>query len=604
VYADDPSLDELSVLIKNASLVDGSGRPPYKAGIGIMGDKVVAVGDVAGDAAKVIDAKGLTAIPGFIDSHSHGDMTVLFFPGCESYLFQGVTTMVTGQCGMSPAPIGDNITLPGIAQEYLMELEPYKYYPSRTVFPRERVNQLMEEKFGWTVDWRSMGDWFRVVEKKRISMNMATLVGHVTVRRTVMEDDFERPSTRDEKDEMGALIRQSLDEGGIGLSVGLDYDPDTFADREELVEHCKIAAEYGAIFVPHSRRTGRRRNVAAGHRPPDKIDAINEVIDLCRASGVKMNIAHLFTGWYINPDNCPDILEEANRRATLDVIDAAVKEGMDISFDILPSCMTSIYGGAAWLCGGFEPWIREKGSRAEFAKWLSVEDYRKEIKEAIKSGKWYTREGPNTNPRWAHNTVIFRHRNPETVNKTLAQIAEERGKDPFDVWFDLIVEDPDALTGHAFSYPGGKPDLDASYNKVFWMHPSAALGIDTGVSDYKHVPVTPTYMLPMINFYSAFPSFIEKFVLRDKTFTIEQAVFKTSTQPAIRYGLKGRGVINPGSYADIVLLDLKKLKVNGTPVEPRKKPSGIEHVLVNGVTVVSKGKHTGASPGTVIKRGG
>jgi N-acyl-D-aspartate/D-glutamate deacylase len=111
-------------------------------------------------------------------------------------------------------------------------------------------------------------------------------------------------------------------------------------------------------------------------------------------------------------------------------------------------------------------------------------------------------------------------------------------------------------------------------------------------------------MLPMINFYSAFPSFIEKFVLRDKTFTIEQAVLKTSTQPAIRYGLKGRGVINEGSYADIVLLDLKKLKVNGTPMEPRKKPSGIEHVLVNGVTVVSKGKHTGASPGTVIKRGG
>ena len=141
-------MDELSVLIKNASVVDGSGRPPYKAGIGIRKDKVVAVGDVAGDAAKVIDAKGLTAIPGFIDSHSHGDMTVLFFPGCESYLFQGVTTMVTGQCGMSPAPIGDNITLPGVAQEYLMELEPYKYYPSRTVFPRERVNKLMEEKFG------------------------------------------------------------------------------------------------------------------------------------------------------------------------------------------------------------------------------------------------------------------------------------------------------------------------------------------------------------------------------------------------------------------------------------------------------------------------
>jgi len=163
---------------------------------------------------------------------------------------QGVTTMIAGQCGMFLAPIGENITLPGIASEHLMELEPYKYYPSRAVFPREQVNQLMKKKYGWTIDWSSMAEWYIRIEEAKISMNMASLVGHVTVRRTVIEDDFKRPATKHERNEMGQLIKLSLEEDAIGLSVGLDYDPDMFADKEELVEHCRIAADYNSIFVP------------------------------------------------------------------------------------------------------------------------------------------------------------------------------------------------------------------------------------------------------------------------------------------------------------------------------------------------------------------
>ena len=597
-------MDEYSLLIKNATIVDGSGKSPFKGSIGVKGDKVAALGEVKGDSAREIDGKGLTAVPGFIDSHSHGDIDVLFFPKCESYLLQGVTTMVAGQCGMSLAPIKEKTTFMSVAEDYLEEIEPYKYYPKRTVFPREEINALMKEKFGWTIDWHSMEDWFRVVEKKKMSMNMATLVGHVTVRRTVMEDDFQRPSTRDERDEMGALIRKSLEEGCYGMSVGLDYDPDTFADHEELVEHCKIVAEYGRIFVPHSRRTGRRRNVAAGHKQHDKIDGILEAIKLCRDSGVKMNIAHIFTGWYVTPQGYPHILEEANRRATLKVIDDARSEGLDISFDIIPSTLTDNFGSAQYLCGSFAPWVREKGSRAEFARWLKLEEYRQEIKDAMKQGKWYIRENynPNTNPRWAENYTILKHGKPETVNKSIAQVAEERGKDPFDVWFDLIAEDPDALCGQTFVYPSGAPDLNAPYHSIFFEHPQSALGIDTGVDDYKYESKKPTAYRPMLLSYSAFPSFYEKFVKRDKKFTLEEAVHKTSTQAAVRHGIQGRGTLTKGSYADIVLMDLNKLKVMGTALEPRKKPRGIEYVVVNGEVVVEKGKHTGATPGKVLRK--
>lgn len=591
---------EYSVIIKNAQVVDGSGKAPYKANIGIMGSKVAEIGKVNGDAITEIDAAGKVAVPGFIDSHSHGDFSVLFYPKSESYVYQGVTTMVTGNCGMSPAPLGDMIGLPGEAAEWQYELEPYKYYPKHTKFPREQVNKIMQEKYGWIVDWHSMDDWFKKVEKKQISINVATHVGHVTVRNTVMGDDFERPATKEERTEMGDLIRKSLDEGCIGLSVGLDYDPDTFADREELVEHVKIAAEYGAVFVPHSRRTGRRRNVVAGQRPQSKIDAINEVIEIARAAKVRMVIAHLFTGWNITPEG-PPMLEEANRLATLKVIDDANDSGMDISFDCLPSCMTDLYNGAQWLCGTFEPWVREKGTRAEFAKWLQLEEYRDEIKDAIKSGKWYTRESPNTNPTWASSLKIFKHANESYVGRFLSEIAEDKKKEPFDVWFDLITEDPDALGGHPFTYPSGPPILDATYHHIFWKHPAAALGIDTGGHDCKHVPHTPIYMLPMIMFTSAFPGFLERYVVKEKVFSLEEAVYKTSTQAAERYGLPGRGTITPGSYADIVLLDMKKLKVNATVLEPRKRASGIDEVLVNGVTVL-KGEHTGKTPGMVIRR--
>ena len=305
---------EYSVLIKNSSVVDGSGRAPYKANIGIVEDRVIAVGDVKGDAVNEIEGSGLTAVPGFIDSHSHGDRSVLWFPECENYVFQGVTTMVTGNCGLSPAPLRDIIPLPGNEGiEYMMDIEPHKYYPEHTVFPRERVNEVMMEKVGWPIDWYSMGDWFDRVEGKGVSINIAPMVGHGTVRSTVMGDDFKRHSTRQERDEMSSLIRQSLNDGCIGLSVGLDYDPDVYADREELVEHVSILKEYGAIFVPHSRRTGRRRNTA-GAAPHNPIDGIHEVIDICRAAGVRMNIAHIYVGWRVTPGGS-DIMSAANRRA-------------------------------------------------------------------------------------------------------------------------------------------------------------------------------------------------------------------------------------------------------------------------------------------------
>src|SRR3989304_871555 len=144
---------EFDVLIKNATIVDGTGRSAFTGSLGIIGDKIGGVGDVKGDAVDVIDANGLTASPGFIDAHSHADWAIMWYPMCESFVMQGVTTFVGGQCGGSPGPLGDIVRVPGILADYLDQLDPYKYYP-KPLYPLDQVNRWMEEKFGWTMDWK------------------------------------------------------------------------------------------------------------------------------------------------------------------------------------------------------------------------------------------------------------------------------------------------------------------------------------------------------------------------------------------------------------------------------------------------------------------
>jgi len=226
------------------------------------------------------------------------------------------------------------------------------------------------------------------------------------------------------------------------------------------------------------------------------------------------------------------------------------------------------------------------------------------VKDAIFKGKWFIRVAynPNTNPRWAENIVVLEHEKPECVDKSIAQIAMEREADPFDTWLDLIAEDPDAKSAIITVYPTGTADPYAPYHAIFFQHPVSSVGLDNVSVDYKWQSKVPPWQVPGISTYSAYVGFFDKFVNKMKALTLKEAVRKTSTYVAERHNLKGRGVIEEGGYADIVLMDLKKLRVTGTPLKPRKQPKGIEYVCVNGVAVVEKAKHTGATPGRVLKR--
>jgi len=592
-------MTDYDILIKNASIVDGSGNKAYNGSVGVKDGRIRAIGGIGGDADTVIDASGLTLAPGFIDSHSHAETGLLYYPQCESFVFQGVTSFVGGQCGMSPGPIGDEIGFPGAAREHLDKLVKYKFYAEKSIFPRETVNEIMEQEYGFTVDWYNMVDYFKVVEERKFTVNYVPLLGHNTVRRYVMGQDYQRHATRPEIDSMSELIHQGMKDKCIGLSVGLDYDPDVFASREEIVEHVSIINEYGGVFCPHSRRTGRRRGISAGHKQHDKIDGILEILDIIRQSKVRTNIAHLFTGWYVTPQGAPDILEQTNKRATLTYIDAALEEGLDISFDVIPPSLPTKFTSHTYLCGLLQPWIRELGSRAALADWLKVKDFRAEIKDAIRRGRWFIRVAynPNTNPRWAENITVLQHKVGAYDNKSLQTIAGELGKDPFDVWLDLIAEDPDSKCAL-----GAGTDQYAPSHAIFFQHPQSSVGLDTGVDDYKHEGTSQTWCPPGMSSYSAFVGFFDKFVNKMKALTVEEAVYKTSTQTAKRHNIKDRGVIQEGAYADLVVLDVPNMKVKGTALYPRIKPEGIEYVIINGELVVDKGTHTGARPGMVLLR--
>lgn len=588
---------EYDYLIKNTTIVEGSDKKAYMGAIGVKDDKVAALGEVKGDAVKTVDAKGLTAFPGFIDSHSHADWALLWYPMTQSHVLQGITTFVGGQCGGSPAPLGEHVRVPWLLTDHLMNFEPYKYYPRQPYYPLETVNAWMEETYGWTLDWKTMGEYFKTVEKTGISINYAPLLGHGTVRTKVMGLDYKRHSTQDERSQMHELIHQAMKEGCIGMSTGLDYDPDVFACHEEIVEAVGQLKEYGGVYCPHWRRTGRRRGISAGHVPNEKITALMECVDAYLKTGVRLHYAHLSTGWQIYPGAPPE-LEEANLRITIDMILEHSKGELDITWDAIPFLVRGGFSVMPYLCGLLEPWLRELGSREALGKWLAVPDFRQEVFEAIRGGKWFIRVvyNPNTNPHWAKNLTVTKSKTPGIDGKSVQEIAEMWGVDPWDAYCDIIVKDPDTrgVTGTMTYNP--------AYDQ-YYTHPKGMIGLDTMVNDDKYQRETPPYSIPGINSFAAYPIFLNKYVKEKKTFTLEEAVQKTSVMGARVHNLKGRGTLTQGSYADIVLIDMPRLNVTANEIEPRKHPEGIKYVFVNGEPVVKDGKHTGARPGRVLKRG-
>jgi N-acyl-D-amino-acid deacylase len=593
--------EHYDVLIRNTKIVDGTGRPAFLGNVGISGEKIVAVGDVPGDAARVIDGDGLVTCPGFVDPHSHADMSLLDYPLAENLVMQGITTCLTGNCGFSMAPIRDTT---------------YATY----------VEKKTE---GQGLEPRTFGEWLSEVEETGLSLNCAPLVGHNTVRGALMGQGFKRSAASAEIEEMMGMVAEAMTNGAFGLSVGLDAAwPGHFADvEEEIVALAKVAQEYGGFFSPHTRHIQNQWPVDHAeeygygifHAPTGEIIAgryhgLLEAVEISRkANRIPLHIAHLAPA-YIVPQPHPDFLDEAAAKATLvQIIDSAREEGLDVTYNVI--AWAQGIGGWAPMIESFfaaqlllPKWLTAL-SKEGFADQLKTRAFREKVKGVVYSGKFkFGMIHPLTDPYWMDCYRVLRCENKAHEGRTIGEIARERQPEDIiesvyetslDAVFDILVEDPDTI----WALHLDKRMVDAAL-PVFLQHPAGMPCTDVSAFPAKPSPqdgmtiygVSPTA-------YGLYPHYLRLFVKEKRALSLEEAIRKATYVPAQAVlGLKDRGVIRDGAHADIVLFDFERIRERDDFLEPARPPEGIEHVLVNGQVVYEGMAHTGARPGKVLRR--
>ncbi|MCX6643225.1 MAG: amidohydrolase family protein [Candidatus Bathyarchaeota archaeon] len=385
-------------------------------------------------------------------------------------------------------------------------------------------------------------------------------------------------------------ISKAMEDGCRGLSVGRDYNPGYWAEPSELISCAEISAKYGGLYTSHSLRTGLREDRRPGDSQPPKINGILEAIDVGRKAKLSVEISHLSALYDVWPSG-DEIMAEASIKATLKVIDNARSEGLDVNFDLIPNTTGGIYS-MPYLASALLPWLRIAGGFEQFSRALTMPTLREEIKKTIMSGKWYSLN-PNLTPLWAMGPTIVESKEERFLGKTVQKIADDAKMNPLDALMEIIRIDPYT-----------KADIKGSDTSFlrFIKHPAAMIGIDTfSVDDKWNIKSLPG-ILPNENTYGGFARYLRRCVRETAALTLEEAISKVTSTPANKFRLTDRGILRAGAYADIVVFNLDTVTDRGDTLHPRVYPEGIEHVFVNGKQVIKDGKHTGATPGKILRR--
>ncbi|MFQ6075056.1 MAG: amidohydrolase family protein [Candidatus Bathyarchaeia archaeon] len=524
----------MEIIIRNGGVVDGTGNPWFKADVGIEGGRIEKIGDLRGvKADEVIDARGLIVCPGFIDMHSHSDLALLKDPLSEQKVRQGITTELLGQDGFSVAPVRAETV--GKLKTYLAGL----------------LGELDRE---WS--WRTLGEYFETLERSGTATNVASYVGHATVRVASMGFD-DRAPTGEEMDGMRELLAQAMLEGAMGMSSGLVYPPSCYATTDELVELCRVVARYGGIYTSHIRGESYTLETS-----------LQEAITIGRRAGIPVHISHHKAS---GRDNWGKV------KKTLSMIDQARTEGLDITCDQYPYT-----AGSTMLGVIIPPWAHEGGVESLVKRLKDPETREKlrvDMSEGVPGWSSYLRAAG-----WENILITYCRKNKGLEGKTLAEIAREEGRDPFDTAFDLLIEENAAVSIVLFYLSEG--DV-----RTVMRHPAVMVGTDGLLGGKPHPRV-----------YGTYPRILGRYVREEGVLTLEDAVRKMTSLPAQRLGLWDRGLIREGFSADITTFDPKGIIDRGTYVEPRQFPEGIEHVIINGVIVLEGGRQREVYPGRVLRK--
>lgn len=530
--------ESYDILIRNGSLYDGSGAAPTRGDVAIRGQEIVAIGEIPGATGKSeIDASGLAVAPGFINMLSWATESLIQDGRSMGDIRQGVTLEVFGE-GVSMGPLNEKL---------------------------RESSKRRQGDIKYEIEWTTLDEYLRYLVKKGVSPNVASFVGATTVRSYVVGLEDREP-TPEELEQMRALVRQAMEEGALGVGSSLIYPPAFYAKTKELIEICKVAGEYGGMYISHMRSEGSRL-----------LEGIDELITISREAGLPAEIYHLKMGGkaYWNQ------YEPAIKK-----IEAARAEGLRITTN-----MYTYTAGSTGLAASVPPWLASGGTSA-LIKRLKDPKTRENLESVVGSPSlaWenlYQAAGPE-------GILLVGFANEALkplTGKSLAEVAKMRGKTPIQTAIDLIIED------------------DANTDAVYFMMseenvrreialPYMSFGSDAGSMAAEGVFLKSS---THPRAYGNFARLLGKYVREEKIIPLEEAIRKLTSQPAENLKVERRGRLKAGYYADLAIFDPAKIADHATYEKPHQYATGMVHVIVNGTQVLKDGEHTGATPGMVVR---
>jgi N-acyl-D-amino-acid deacylase len=532
------------LVIRGGRLVDGSGSPGRAADVGVSGDRIAAIGDLSpidpASVALVLDARDHVVCPGFIDPHGHSDASLFVDGALASHLRQGFTTQLSGNCGMTVAPITP------LGRE-LVEIE-------------LRLNRV-------TARWETFAEYLDVVDGEALGPNVAFLAGHGTIRGAVIGSDDRAPSP----DELAAMVREvemAVDAGAFGLSSGLIYAPGIHAEPSELERLVAVVATRRALYATHMR------NEAAG-----VFGAIDEAVATTRAAGegARLQVSHLKMGARDVWGRSAEALERLRN---------AVTTGVDVAADQYPYT-----AAATTLQIVLPPELLALGIDETVAA-LRDHGVRDRVRSEMDRGVsgW---ENVARDPGWEGIRISFSAAHPDWAGRSIAAIAAERGGDPADAAFDALVDDR-LETSIVVDC------MDESDVETILRDPAVAVCTDAEGRRPGH-PILDAGV-PHPRTYGSTARVLGHYVRDRGLLPLEAAVAKLTSVPAARIGLADRGVLREGAFADLVVFDPATVDDVATYAAPAQHPRGIRDVIVNGRAAVIAGRETGELPGRLLRR--
>jgi N-acyl-D-amino-acid deacylase len=524
------------ILIRGGLIYDGTLSEPRIGDVAAEGDRITYVGPADQvEASVVIDAKDLAVCPGFIDTHAHSDFTIVADNRAEGKIMQGVTTEVNGNCGMSAAPLYNGAY--------------------------ERRDEDLRE-LGITERWNTLGQYFDLIRKKGTAVNIATLAGHGNIRGSVVGYDDKSPSPEEMK-LMLRLLRESIDEGAIGLSTGLIYPPGIYAQTEELIELGQELVNRDLVYASHMRSEGTML-----------LEAVREVIRIGREAGIRVHISHLKTAGRQNWHKAGEVIA---------LLQETLRGGGRLTCDRYPYTASSTDLDAvlpSWTyAGGNDEELRKLQNERERVR------ITRELEEQAQTGNYWNgviiSSVSSKGNRWME-------------GKTVSDIARTLGIDEISAVFRVLIEE--RLRVGAIFLSMSEDNL-----RKFLSLPFCMIGSDSSARCFDGLTRRGK---PHPRTFGTFPRFFGRYVRDEALIPFPEAFHRATQLAAETFGLKGRGRIAEGMYADIVIFDPARIADNATFEEPFQRPAGIRYVLVNGRMAVEDGQYRPVIAGKVLKSGG